>query len=82
MLGAIVGFIGLVITLLDTFINPTEGGDAPSFFGDFLAFLGALAIIVYLYAGRNLRAWVSLYMYVPYIVYLILSNLFVGTRSQ
>jgi len=63
VLGAIIGFIGLAITLLDTLFNPSEGEDAPSFFGDFLAFLGALAIIIYLYAGKSLRSWVSLYMY-------------------
>lgn len=56
---SILGFVGLAITVLDS----TRPGSTASVLGDFLAFLGAVAVIGYLLAGRNLRGWMPLFLY-------------------
>jgi len=61
--GSLLGFAGLVLTLVDSFTSPSQEGDTPGLWGDLLAFIGSLAIIVYLYSGKNLRSWVPLYLY-------------------
>ena len=49
--GAIIGFTGAAITLLDA----GKGGNA-SLVGDLAAFLGAITVVGYLMAGRHLRS--------------------------
>jgi drug/metabolite transporter (DMT)-like permease len=56
--GAIIGFIGAMITL----IGARNEGDV-TLIGDFAAFVGAVAIIGYLAAGRVLRNWMPLFIY-------------------
>lgn len=58
MSGAVVGFVGAAITLLGV----TNEGEV-SLLGDFAAFVGAVAIVGYLAAGRTLRKWVPLFVY-------------------
>ena len=56
--GAIVGFLGAAITLLGV----TTEGDV-TLIGDAAAFIGAIAIVGYLVAGRYLRGWMPLFIY-------------------
>lgn len=56
--GAIVGFLGAAITLLGF---TTEG--EVTLIGDAAAFVGAIAIVGYLVAGRILREWMPLFVY-------------------
>lgn len=56
--GSIIGFIGAAITLLGI----TTEGDV-TLVGDLAAFLGAIAIVGYLAAGRILRQWMPLFIY-------------------
>ncbi len=58
MAGAIVGFIGAGVVLLGV----QSEGDA-TLIGDTAAFIGAVAIVGYLAAGRVLRRWVPLFIY-------------------
>jgi drug/metabolite transporter (DMT)-like permease len=56
--GAILGFIGAAVVL---FGGSNEG--SVSFAGDLAAFIGAVAIVGYLVAGRTLRGWMPLFLY-------------------
>ncbi len=57
-LGAVIGFIGVTFTLIGA------GGDGEvTLIGDLAAFGGAIAIVGYLAAGRNLRSWMPLFVY-------------------
>ncbi len=56
--GALFGFLGAGITLLGV----TNEGEV-SLIGDLAAFVGAIAIVGYLVAGRVLRAWMPLFIY-------------------
>ena len=56
--GAVIGFIGVGFTLIGA------GGDGEvTLIGDLAAFGGAIAIVGYLAAGRNLRSWMPLFVY-------------------
>jgi len=56
--GAFLGFLGAGITLLGV----TNEGEV-TLIGDFAAFVGAIAIVGYLVAGRVLREWMPLFIY-------------------
>ena len=56
--GALLGFLGAGITLLGV---TNEGG--VTLIGDLAAFIGAIAIVGYLVAGRVLREWMPLFIY-------------------
>ena len=56
--GALLGFLGAGITLLGV----TNEGEV-TLIGDLAAFIGAIAIVGYLVAGRILRAWMPLFIY-------------------
>lgn len=56
--GALLGFLGAGITLLGV---TNEGG--VTLVGDLAAFIGAIAIVGYLVAGRVLREWMPLFIY-------------------
>ncbi len=56
--GAFLGFLGAGITLLGV----TNEGEV-TLIGDFAAFIGAIAIVGYLVAGRVLREWMPLFIY-------------------
>ncbi len=56
--GALLGFLGAGITLLGV----TNEGEV-TLIGDLAAFVGAIAIVGYLVAGRVLRAWMPLFIY-------------------
>jgi hypothetical protein len=56
----VLGFAGLAISLLDA----QEEGTEVTIVGDLAALLGAVAVIGYLYAGRYLRPWMPLFLYI------------------
>ena len=56
--GAIIGLTGACITLLDV---QTDG--EVTLYGDFLAFLGAVAVVGYILAGKVLRSWMPIFVY-------------------
>ena len=57
-LGAALGFLGAAVVLMGV----NSEGDA-TLIGDAAAFLGAVAIVGYLTAGRVLRSWMPLFVY-------------------
>ncbi|KAN0026788.1 hypothetical protein ACTFIV_007779 [Dictyostelium citrinum] len=81
IIGCILGFIGLIITLFDSlFLNKNDDNSGtyssisnsnsneksiqnPTVFGDFLALMGAVCIVFYLFAGSLLRKWMPLFFY-------------------
>jgi len=70
-IGAIIGFIGVAVTLLGV----TNESDV-SLIGDLAAFIGAIAIVGYWAAGRVLRGWMPLFIYafpVTFIASILLS---------
>jgi len=58
-IGSGLGFIGLAISILDI----QSEGTQVTVQGDLAALLGAFSFIGYLYAGRNLRPWMPLFLY-------------------
>ena len=56
--GAIIGFIGACVTLLDV-----SSDGSVSILGDMLAFAGAIAVVGYIVVGRILRPWMPLFLY-------------------
>jgi len=58
VLGVIVGFTGAAIAIIG-------GGEESgvSLLGNFLAFLGAITYVGYLFAGRFLRTWMPIFLY-------------------
>ncbi|GAM23400.1 hypothetical protein SAMD00019534_065750 [Acytostelium subglobosum LB1] len=76
--GCLIGFIGLVITMFDSLFltSGPVNGIRPTVYGDFLALMAAVCIVFYLFAGSNLRTWMSLYLYafpVTFIASLVLT---------
>lgn len=66
-LGTIIGFVGVVITILDV----SQGSDVSNsrehevtLLGDGLAFLGAFCFVTYVTIGKKLREWLPLFLYV------------------
>ncbi len=57
-LGAVLGFLGAAVVLMGV----SSEGDV-TLIGDAAAFLGAVAIVGYLTAGRVLRKWMPLFVY-------------------
>jgi len=61
VLGALVGFSGAAITLLDQ--GHQQGGHTVTIFGDSLAFFGAIFVVGYIISGRILREWMPIFLY-------------------
>lgn len=61
MVGALVCFIGAGLTLLDD--GQQQGDQTVTFFGDALAFLGAVFVVGYIVVGRILRSWMPIFLY-------------------
>jgi drug/metabolite transporter (DMT)-like permease len=68
--GTFIGFLAIVLLSADAAMvvsDPSSSGmkfdPAPSFVGDFCAFLGAVTIAVYLGIGGSLRGWMPLFLY-------------------
>lgn len=59
--GGLLGLLGASLTLLD--VGEATGGQEVTFFGDVLAFLGAVFVVGYLAAGRVLRARWPVFLY-------------------
>ena len=57
-IGALIAFVGASLSLLSI----TEQGEV-TLLGDLAAFAGAVAIVGYLTAGRELRSWMPLFVY-------------------
>lgn len=56
--GVLVGFGGAALMMLDV-----RSDREISWLGNFVAFVGAVMMVIYMYAGRNLRSWMSLFLY-------------------
>ena len=61
ILGALVGFSGAAITLLDQ--GHQQGGHTVTLWGDALAFFGAVFVVGYIISGRILREWMPIFLY-------------------
>jgi drug/metabolite transporter (DMT)-like permease len=59
VIGVLLGLTGGAIALLDV----GSGAGDVTLKGDLLAFIGAIAIVVYLAAGRHLRQWMPIFLY-------------------
>jgi len=57
--GALIGFLGGCVALMGI----STDGDA-TLIGDLAAFVGAIAVVGYFIAGRNLRQWMPLFVYI------------------
>ena len=62
LLGGLAAFTGAAISMLDT--GDVQGDRSVTFFGDQLAFLGAVFVVGYFVCGRILREWMPLFLYV------------------
>lgn len=60
-LGAIIGFSGAALTLLDQ--GHQQGGHTVTLWGDALAFFGAVFVVGYIISGRILREWMPIFLY-------------------
>ncbi len=61
LIGGIAAFTGAGISLLDA--GDVQGDHSVTFFGDQLAFLGAVFVVGYFVCGRILREWMPLFIY-------------------
>ena len=62
LLGGLAAFTGAAISMLDA--GDVQGDRSVTFFGDQLAFLGAVFVVGYFVCGRILREWMPLFLYV------------------
>lgn len=73
--GAILGFMGAAVMLLDTKRNQNENYEEygngtqkysrpPTIHGDIAAFIGAVAVCIYLVIGKSVRSWLPIWLYV------------------
>ncbi|MGB2352203.1 MAG: DMT family transporter [Candidatus Poseidoniaceae archaeon] len=61
LVGGIAAFTGAAISMLDA--GDVQGDRSVTFFGDQLAFLGAVFVVGYIVCGRILRVWMPLFLY-------------------
>ena len=61
VIGGIAAFTGAGISLLDA--GDVQGDQSVTFFGDQLAFFGAVFVVGYIVCGRILREWMPLFVY-------------------
>ena len=61
LIGGIAAFAGAAISMLDA--GDVQGDRSVTFFGDQLAFLGAVFVVGYIVCGRILREWMPLFIY-------------------
>ena len=61
LIGGIAAFAGAAISMLDA--GDMQGDRSVTFFGDQLAFLGAVFVVGYIVCGRILREWMPLFIY-------------------
>lgn len=61
LVGGIAAFTGAAISMLDA--GDVQGDRSVTFFGDHLAFLGAVFVVGYIVCGRILREWMPLFLY-------------------
>ena len=61
VLGAVIGFSGAALTLLDQ--GHQQGGHTVTLWGDALAFFGAVFVVGYIISGRVLREWMPIFLY-------------------
>lgn len=61
LVGGIAAFTGAAISMLDA--GDVQGDRSVTFFGDQLAFLGAVFVVGYIVCGRILRDWMPLFLY-------------------
>jgi len=61
LIGGLAAFAGAAISMLDA--GDVQGDRSVTFFGDQLAFLGAVFVVGYIVCGRILREWMPLFLY-------------------
>ena len=61
LIGGIAAFSGAAISMLDA--GDVQGDRSVTFFGDQLAFFGAVFVVGYIVCGRILRDWMPLFLY-------------------
>ena len=61
LVGGIAAFAGAAISMLDA--GDVQGDRSVTFFGDQMAFLGAVFVVGYIVCGRILREWMPLFIY-------------------
>ena len=61
LVGGIAAFTGAAISMLDA--GDVQGDRSVTFFGDQLAFFGAVFVVGYIVCGRILREWMPLFVY-------------------
>lgn len=61
LMGGLAAFTGAGISLLDA--GDVQGDQSVTFFGDQLAFFGAVFVVGYIVCGRILREWMPLFVY-------------------
>ena len=61
LIGGIAAFTGATISMLDA--GDVQGDRSVTFFGDQLAFFGAVFVVGYIVCGRILREWMPLFVY-------------------
>ena len=61
LVGGIAAFTGAAISMLDA--GDVQGDRSVTFFGDQLAFFGAVFVVGYIVCGRILREWMPLFLY-------------------
>ena len=61
LIGGIAAFTGAAISMLDA--GDVQGDRSVTFFGDQLAFFGAVFVVGYIVCGRILREWMPLFLY-------------------
>ena len=61
LIGGIAAFTGAAISMMDA--GDVQGDRSVTFFGDQLAFLGAVFVVGYIVCGRILREWMPLFLY-------------------
>ena len=82
-IGVLIGIGGAITILLDiesvSATSTTTTIRQPSIEGDMAAFIGALAVSMYLLIGQNLRTWIPLWMYTfPVILAAIVTSVFLA----
>lgn len=75
--GVGIGLCGAGVMLLDS----ASGDGNVTLVGDGAAFLGAVAIVGYLYAGRHLRAWMPLFIYAFPVTFIASLSLFLASAA-
>ena len=79
IIATFIGFVGLAVMTIDLY---TGSDNSVTVLGDILAFVGAIAFVIYIMAGKKLRSWLPIFPYslpvtfIGAIILLIATNIF------